>query len=153
MESRRSQPQAAPTEAAVAAAVDELWSADRGTLTQVERLAFQLPAEVFEATVATLKRRRESGSVPNDAGLFVHLLKVELRGRARERAEAEIQAAAVAELPGGHAERVKREDPERYLRTMVGVPGFDAAEFVERYVADDAERLRLLEVADLEVAA
>jgi hypothetical protein len=142
-----------PSQAEIAAAVDVLWSADRGTLAQVERLAFQLPADVFEATVATLRRRRESGSVANDAGLLVHLLKVELRRRARDRAEAEIQAAAVADLPGGHAERVKREEPERYLRTMVGVPGFDAAEFVERYVVDEAERRRLLELAVVGVAA
>jgi hypothetical protein len=137
---------APPSEAEVVAAVDELWSADRGTLTQVERLAFQLPADVFEATVAKLKRRRQTGSVANDAGYLVHLLKVELRERARDRAELEIQAAAAAELPGGHAERVKREDPERYLQTMVSVPGFDAAEYVERYVADEAERRRLFDL-------
>jgi hypothetical protein len=145
---------APPNEADVTAAVDELWTADRGTLAQVERLAFQLPSEVFAASVETLRRRRGSGSVANDAGLFVHLLKVELRRQARDRAELEIQAAAAVELPGGHVERIKREEPARYLRAMAGVPGFDAAGFVERYVAEDSERKRLLdELAVAEVAA
>jgi hypothetical protein len=141
------------SEPEVAAVVRELRNADHGTLAQVERLAFQLPADVFEETVATLKRRRESGTVANDAGLLVHLLKGALRHRARDRAEAEIQAAAAVELPGGHVERVKREDPERYLRTMAGVEGFDPVDFVERYVEDEGERRRLLGVAVVGVAA
>ena len=48
-------------------------------------------------------------------------------------------------MPSG-IERMKREDPERYVRGMAGAPGFDLEAYLAEYVDDDGERARLREL-------
>jgi hypothetical protein len=131
----------------IAAAVIRLRSADCGTLAVVEPLARQLTPESFVAVVEKLEARTRSGSVRNDAALLLHLLRVAVKEQMRLEVEAQAQLAASAPAPLGLVERVKREDPERYLRSMAGVPGFDVEQYLATYVDDQAERDRLRGVA------
>jgi len=124
-----------------------LRSADCGTLLVVEQLALRLSSASFAAVLETLDRRTSSGTVANDAGLLVKLLKVALREQARLAAEAQIEAAANAPPEIGPVERMKRDEPERYIANLRGVRGFDLEGYLAEYVADEAERERLRGIA------
>lgn len=141
----------APTQREIAAVLVQLRSADDWTWAQVERLARQVTAEAFARAVGVLDRRRATGSVENDAGYLVYLLRLECDRAARDRAQAlaDAQSAAGVEVPIGHVERIRRTDPERYVRSMLArFPGFDVDAFVRQYVGDSAEQGRLLELAN-----
>jgi hypothetical protein len=122
----------APTETDISAAVAELHNADAGTIRQVEPLARQLPRDRFEEVVETVRIRRLSNVVRNDAGLMVHLLRLELEQLKRTSAPA-VQAPGTA-VPS-RIERLKREDPEEYARRLAA--HFEA---MEQGRKRDAER-------------
>lgn len=102
-------------ESDISAAVDELRNADAYTLRQVEPLARALPRDRFEEVVATLRARCLSSVVRNDAGLLVHLLRLEF-------AALRIERPAFTQPPetavGSRIERLKRDEPEEYARRM-----------------------------------
>ena len=75
----------ATRESDISAAVDELRNADAYTKRQVQPLAEALLRDRFHATFRLLKERRLSSVVRDVAGLFVHLLKVELQAVRLER--------------------------------------------------------------------
>jgi hypothetical protein len=102
-------------ESEISAAVDELRHADAYTLRQVEPLARALPRDRFEEVVATLRARCLSSVVRNDAGLFVHLLRLEFAALRIER-PAFTQPPETA-VPS-RIEQLKRDDPDEYARLM-----------------------------------
>jgi hypothetical protein len=106
---------AAASESEISAAVAELWSADPGTLNQIEPLASLLSADRFQATFKKLKERRLSSPIRNDAGYFVYLLRVEIRAL---RAASALPSAAHGPQGESGIERMKREDPDEYARRM-----------------------------------
>ena len=107
-------------ESDISAAVDELHTADAYTRNQVEPLARALPRDRFEHVVETLRQRRLSSVVRNDAGLFVFLLKAELAALRKEQA---FTAQAPETAVPSRIERLKRENPDEYARRMAA---FDA---------------------------
>jgi hypothetical protein len=113
-----------PTEKEISAAVDELWHADAYTLRQVEPLARALPHDCFEEVAETLRVRRLSSVVRNDAGLFVHLLRAAL-------AAVRVERQAFTPPPGtavdSRIERMKRDEPEEYARRMAAYENGAAA--------------------------
>jgi hypothetical protein len=142
-----------PTGAEVAAAVECLVSKDSGTLAVVERLARSLTREEFERALKKLERRRQSTTDPllDDAAYLVSVLKLALREQARLRAAARVDPLARASAekpPSGFVERVKREEPERYIAAMVKqMPDFDVERYLACYVSDESERQRLRRLA------
>lgn len=126
---------------------------DTGSIRVVEPLLQQVPASWFARALETTLQRRAR----NPVGLFVHLLQTAINDWRRDQ-----HAAALATWDAlfGEAgiERVKREDPERYVLAWA-TPQPDVAKplpahavvehvfaYVHEYVADDAERTRLLEL-------
>ena len=99
-----------PNENEISAAVAELRNADAHTCRQVEPLARMLPVDRFEQVVETLRQRRLSSVVRNDAGLFVYLLRLEC-----DEARREMVVFEAVESP---IERLKRENPDEYARRM-----------------------------------
>jgi hypothetical protein len=124
-------------ETEISAAVAELRNGDAGTHRQVEPLARLLPAERFFAVLENLRDRRLSSTVRNDAGLFVHLLRVAVQ---ELRAEHASQAAPPVE---SMIERIKLEEPAKYIEAMKGSPVFDLEAYLAKYVDDVDERERL----------
>jgi hypothetical protein len=136
---------ATATESEIAAAVGRLRSVDHGTLAVVEPLARALPRETFLHVLRTLDHRTRAGTVANDVGLLVRLLRVAVNEHGRRQA-----AEAASDVPAvelGLVERTKRENPAGYLEAMRDVPGFDVDGFLAEYVADSAERERLRRLA------
>jgi hypothetical protein len=132
-------------ESEVSAAVAELRNADAGTLRQVEPLARLLPHERFRAVLDVLRERRLSSTVRNDAGLFVHLLRVEVQALKAELGA--LTAEAVAPPVESMVDRVKREDPAKYIEAMKDSPAFDLEAYLVKYVDDVDERERLRRAA------
>jgi hypothetical protein len=139
-------PTAIATHAEIAAAVARLASKDCGTLRVVESLALQLSGESFQTVLEKFEWRRQSArGVDDESMLLVYLLKIALKQQKLDEAEARGQAAAAA--PMGLVERVKREEPERYVRSMAARPGFDLEKYLAAYVDDEAKRERLRGIA------
>jgi hypothetical protein len=129
----------------ISAAVAELRNGDAGTLRQVEPLARLLPYERFHAVLEVLRERRLSSTVRNDAGLFVYLLRVEVEALRAERA---LSAAEKAAPPvESMIERVRREEPAKYIAAMKDSPVFDLEAYLVEYVDDVDERERLRRTA------
>jgi hypothetical protein len=133
----------------IEAAVAQLRSKDHGTLYVVESLARQLPRESFLKAREKLERRRRSTSDPlvDDAAYFVSVLKIEVRKQRLIAAEPQGASAAAAPAPEGLVDRVKREDPQRYVQAMAALPGFDLEGYLAGYVDDEVERERLRGIA------
>jgi hypothetical protein len=130
----------------VSAAVAELRNGDAGTLRQVEPLARLLPYERFRTVLEVLRERRLSSTVRNDAGLFVHLLRIEVAALRAERALLAVENA----VPPVESmiDRVKREEPAKYIDAMKeNYPAFDLEAYLVEYVDDVDERERLRRAA------
>lgn len=137
----------AATQAEIEIAVGRLRSKDYGTLAVVERLALRLSREVFLRTAEKCERRRAKGGIEDDAAYLVGVLQMRAREEDRQRAAAVAVASAAAPATG--IEKVKREEPERYLRTMLErVPDLDVEGYLQQYVDDQGERRRLLRLAE-----
>jgi hypothetical protein len=111
-----------PTREEISAAVGQLRTADAGTFRQVEPLARSLTVDRFEEVVETLKARRLSNIVRNDAGYFVRLLGIACEGE-RQELEATFHQQVAARQPpetkvSSRIERMKRENPEEYARKI-----------------------------------
>lgn len=126
---------------------------DAGSLGVVAPLLQQLPGIVFERTLQKVGARRAK----NPVGLFVHLLRAAIDDWRRDQHEARL-ATWDAVFGEAGIERVKREDPERYVRAWAA-PSLDAVrplppaavishvlDYLFEYVDDVGERFRLLEV-------
>jgi hypothetical protein len=141
----------APTETEIRTVVDGLRGADLGTFTVIESRARLLPQEAWSAVLEKFEtRRRSRRGVDDDRRMLCYLLDVAIKERRRLAVEAQLQArVAVADDPAqlGLVERVKREDPDRYIRAMRGRPGFELEAYLAQYVDDAVERARLREVA------
>jgi len=128
-------------ESEVSAAVAELRNGDAGTLRQIEPLARLLPYERFRIVLELLRERRLSSTVRNDAGLFIHLLRVEVQMLRAERAA--LAAEAIAPPVESLIDRVKREQPAKYIEAMKDSTEFDLEAYLVEYVDDVDERERL----------
>lgn len=123
--------------------VGRLASADAGTIRQIEPYANALSRVRFERAATKLLERRQRGSIANDAGLFLHLLKVEFREQARELgAQRDVQLAAIRDSEASGIERMKRDQPKRFLRLMLtrqrerNLPPVKD-EYIEQFLADN----------------
>jgi hypothetical protein len=126
---------------------------DSHSLGVVLPLAQQLPAKLFEQTLAKTTRRRAA----NPPGLLVHLLRVAIDDWRKQQSDA--RRASWDEFFGeAGLERVKRENPERYVLAWA-TPALEAArplpalavvghvlDYLWQYVEPIGERLRLLEL-------
>lgn len=126
---------------------------DSGSLGVVAPLLQQVPEVLFEETLtATLARRPR-----NPVGMFVHLLSTAISTWRHDQHQAALDTWDRAFGEAG-MERVKREDPERYVMAWAA-PALEAArplppaavvshvlEYLFAYVDDTVERVRLLEV-------
>jgi hypothetical protein len=75
-----------------------------------------LPNERFQRAALKLAQRKSRGNVDNDAGLFVHLLRVEFREHAKEVAAA--RAAMQPAAPEPSSIDKLRDDPARYVEEL-----------------------------------
>lgn len=127
---------------------------DSGSLRVVEPLLMQVPAAWFARSLQTTLQRR---GVRNQTGLFIHLLQTAINDWRQAQQEARL-ATWDALFGEAGMERVKREDPERYVLAWA-TPSPDVVkplpahavvqhvfDYVHEYVDDDAERARLLEL-------
>lgn len=86
----------APTQAEIDQALATLQATDKGSFARVAPLAEQLPAEIFHQVIQRVHERKASGSVKNDVGLLVDLLRTTIS--ALQHAARSEQAARIAEL-------------------------------------------------------
>jgi hypothetical protein len=133
-----------PPLALVSEIVEKLPGSDPDSLAQVEPLALQLPKGEFEQLVEKVKARANIG---NPVGFFVSELRKAVRRHHAAGTAAQMERAAGVST-GSAIERLKREKPEDYVRAMATV--FENGElsvFLERYVDEEDERIRLTDLA------
>jgi len=121
----------------VVTVLDRFKGRDLNSLRVIEPLALQLPASTFLEVAQEAKSRR---NVRNEAGLFVHLLRI---------ACAELRLDEQTRIRVAIAEADHR-DAESYLRRLLALPNEASADVtascISRYAPDPAEQARLTDL-------
>lgn len=132
------------SQAQVTAALATLKATDAGSFARVAPLAEQLPAQVFQHVLDRVQERKQTGTVKNDVGLLVDLLRT---------TERSLQLAAAAEQA---ARKANLTPADEIARTASGyalneLPWDAALELLERRIGritdSEADREELLEIA------
>lgn len=128
----------------VAEIVQAMPGCDIGSVNRIEPLAVQLPAPVFEEIVEKINQRRNVG---NPIGLLKTELERELETRLRDQRIAEAHnISSDLVVTSSPVERMKRDEPERYVTAMAKVLEEDAMQaYLDEYVTDENTRIVLLD--------
>lgn len=127
----------------VAEIVQAMPGCDIGSVNRIEPLAVQLPAPVFERIVEKVNQRR---NVSNPIGLLKTELERELQDRVRRQRTAAHQIDKQLVVTSSPVERMKRDEPERYVTAMAKVLEEDAMQaYLDEYVTDENTRIVLLD--------